>query len=134
MIVFIFCNRSHFKTFCDKLLKEIPCLYFWAASCYHRHASSGWQVKCLTRPLRSPPAVTREVEQNEIMTVDRLVEPYDQRGVPDHTDGPPIVRLYHRGEGHERDCPVDCVTCGHEVASLLHSLGVGVSGRCEHHL
>ncbi|XP_025111949.1 uncharacterized protein LOC112574844 [Pomacea canaliculata] len=57
------------------------------------------------------------------------VHPYSKRGVPDHTDGPPVRRLYHGGEGHSDDRPVDCVTCGREVARFLHSLRVGVTER-----
>ncbi|XP_025111951.1 uncharacterized protein LOC112574846 [Pomacea canaliculata] len=55
------------------------------------------------------------------------IQPYSERGVPDHTDGPPVKRLYHRGQGHSGDGPCDCVTCGREVASFLHSLRVGVT-------
>ncbi|XP_025112911.1 uncharacterized protein LOC112575344 [Pomacea canaliculata] len=50
-----------------------------------------------------------------------------ERGVADHTDGPPVTRLYHRGQGHSGDRPADCVTCGRDVASFLHSLRVGVT-------
>ncbi|XP_025100540.1 uncharacterized protein LOC112567884 [Pomacea canaliculata] len=118
---------SKFPTFCDKLLTQVPHLHLWAASCYHRNAPAGWQVECLTRPLRSPPAVVREVEQDSSFTKHRDVLPYSERGVPDHTDGPPVTRLYHRSQGHSGDSPVDCVTCGRDVASFLHSLRVGVT-------
>ncbi|XP_025111942.1 uncharacterized protein LOC112574840 [Pomacea canaliculata] len=116
-----------FKTFCDKLLTKVPRLHLWAASCFHEQAPAGWQVEYLTRPLRSPPVVVREVEQNEFITELNDVHPYSKRGVPDHTDGPPVTRLYHRGEGHSGRWPVDCVTCGREVASFLHSLRDGVT-------
>ncbi|XP_025111932.1 uncharacterized protein LOC112574830 [Pomacea canaliculata] len=116
---------QNFWTLCDKLLT--PRLHLWAACCYHEYAPAGWQVECLTRPLRSPPAVVREVEQDEKMTTHRYVHPYNKRGVPDHTDGPPVKRLYHRSQGHSGYFPVDCVTCGREVASFLHSLRVGVT-------
>ncbi|XP_025100551.1 uncharacterized protein LOC112567891 [Pomacea canaliculata] len=53
--------------------------------------------------------------------------PYSERGVPDDTDGPPVTRLYHRGQGHSGRWPGDCVTCGRDVASFLHSLRVGVT-------
>ncbi|XP_025111954.1 uncharacterized protein LOC112574848 [Pomacea canaliculata] len=55
------------------------------------------------------------------------VQPYSERGVADHTDGPPVTRLYHGGQGHSGSSPYDCVTCGREVASFLHSLRVGVT-------
>ncbi|XP_025078808.1 uncharacterized protein LOC112554944 [Pomacea canaliculata] len=120
---------NKFQTLCQLLLTQVPRLHLWAASCFHDYAPAGWQIEYLTRPLRSPPAVVREVEQDKRITRDRHVRPYRERGVPDHTDGPPVTRLYHRGQGHSGDRPVDCVTCGREVASFLHSLRVDVTGR-----
>ncbi|XP_025079918.1 uncharacterized protein LOC112555667 isoform X2 [Pomacea canaliculata] len=117
----------YFKTLCDKLLTQVPHLHLWGASCLHRDAPAGWQVEYLTRPLRSPPAVVRQVQKDKVITEFRRVQPYTERGVSDHTDGPPVRRLYHRGRGHSGDRPVDCVTCGREVASFLHSLRVGVT-------
>ncbi|XP_025113056.1 uncharacterized protein LOC112575408 [Pomacea canaliculata] len=124
---------NNFHTLCDKLVTEIHGLHLWAASCFHGDAPANWQVEYLTRPLRSPPSVVREVKQDEIITRRRHVHPYSERGVPDHTDGPPVRRLYHRGQGHSGDSPLDCVTCGRVVASFLHSLRVGVteSGRAK---
>ncbi|XP_025101143.1 uncharacterized protein LOC112568188 [Pomacea canaliculata] len=120
-------GSRYFRTVCDKLLTQVPHLHLWAASCYHGYAPSGWQVEYLTRPLRSPPVVVREVEQDWSMFKGHVL-PYRQRGVPDHTDGPPVRRLYHRGHGHSGDRPGDCVTCGRDVASFLCSLRVGVTG------
>ncbi|XP_025112558.1 uncharacterized protein LOC112575148 [Pomacea canaliculata] len=118
---------KNFQTLCDKLLTQVPRLHLWAASCYHGYTPAGWQVEYLTRPLRSPPSVVREVARDEKITKHRYVKPYSERGVPDHTDGPPVMRLYHRGQGHSGDWSDDCVTCGREVASFLHSLRVGVT-------
>ncbi|XP_025082240.1 uncharacterized protein LOC112556946 [Pomacea canaliculata] len=120
---------NNFQTLCELLLTRVPRLHLWAASCFNESAPAGWQVEYLTRPLRSPPTVVREVEQDDRITRDSYVLPYRERGVPDHTDGPPVTRLYHRGQGHSGLLPVDCVTCGREVASFLHSLRVGVTGR-----
>ncbi|XP_025078807.1 uncharacterized protein LOC112554943 [Pomacea canaliculata] len=119
---------DNFQTMCELLLTRVPRLHLWAASCYHRDTPARWQVEYLTRPLRFPPAVVREVERDVRITGQRDVLPYRERGVPDHTDGPPVTRLYHRGQGHSGDRPGDCVTCGREVASFLHSLRVGVTG------
>ncbi|XP_025111934.1 uncharacterized protein LOC112574831 [Pomacea canaliculata] len=120
-------TMKNFQTLCDKLLTQVPRLHLWAASCYHGDAPTGWQVEYLTRPLRSPPAVVREVEQDEKITRHRHVKPYSERGVADHTDGPPVTRLYHRGQGHSGRFPGDCVTCGLDVACFLLSLPVGVT-------
>ncbi|XP_025114280.1 uncharacterized protein LOC112576204 [Pomacea canaliculata] len=104
---------------------KLPGLHLWAANCYHSNIPSGWQVEYLTRPLRFPPAVVREVEQDNEITGDRTVHEYSERGVPDHTDGPPVKRLYHKGDGHSGESPNECVACGREVGSFLHSLCIG---------
>ncbi|XP_025113367.1 uncharacterized protein LOC112575607 [Pomacea canaliculata] len=116
----------YFRTVCDMLQTQVPHLHLWAASCFHGTAPARWQVEYLTRPLRSPPTVVREVAQNFIISRVPNVLPYSERGVADHTDGPPVTRLYH-GEGHSGVSPVDCVTFGRDVASFLHSLRVGVT-------
>ncbi|XP_025111940.1 uncharacterized protein LOC112574838 [Pomacea canaliculata] len=121
-----FMNNS-FKPFCYQLLTRVPGLHLWAASCFHGYEPAGWQVEHLTRPLRSPPVVVRKVKQDKMFTSNIPVLPYSEGGVSDHTDGPPVKRLYHRGQGHLGLWPGDCVTCGREVASFLHSLHVGVT-------
>ncbi|XP_025078806.1 uncharacterized protein LOC112554942 [Pomacea canaliculata] len=120
---------NNLQTLCQLLLTQVPRLHVWAASCFNAYTPAGWQVEYLTRPLRSPPAIVREVEQDARITGHHVVLPYSARGVADHTDGPPVTRLYHRGQGHSGSFPVYCVTCGREVASFLHSLRVGVTGR-----
>ncbi|XP_025100549.1 uncharacterized protein LOC112567889 [Pomacea canaliculata] len=118
---------SNFPTVCDKLLTQVPDLHLWAASCYDGYAPASWQVEYLTRPLRSPPAVVREVKKDIDLTLRYRVKPYSKRGVPDHTYGPPVRRLYHQLHGHSGYSPVHCVTCGRDVASFLLSLRVGVT-------
>ncbi|XP_025111720.1 uncharacterized protein LOC112574706 [Pomacea canaliculata] len=105
---------------------EVPRLHLWAASCYTNNCPPGWQVEYLTRPLRSPPAIVREIKKDTVITKGLSIKKYSERGVPDHTDGPPVTRVRH-GEGHSGDLPGNCVTCGREVASFLHSLRVGVT-------
>ncbi|XP_025112047.1 uncharacterized protein LOC112574898 [Pomacea canaliculata] len=114
--------RSGFNDFCKELLIRVPCLHLWMASCYHGDAPTGWDVEYLTRPLRSPPAVIREVVKAKNIAKDGNVCEYSQRDVPDHTDGPPVTRLYHRGQDHTTGWLGDCVTCGREIANFLHSL------------
>ncbi|XP_025090339.1 uncharacterized protein LOC112561811 isoform X2 [Pomacea canaliculata] len=120
------CDRPNFQIFCCQLLARVPGVHLWAASCYHVQVPAHWRVESLTRPLRSPPAVVREVEQDEFITKHRIVQTYSQRGVPDRTDGPPIRRLSHRGEGHSERPIHTCVECGAEVATFLFKLRAGV--------
>ncbi|XP_025099960.1 uncharacterized protein LOC112567481 [Pomacea canaliculata] len=119
-------GSSYFCSVCDKLLTQVPHLHLWAASCYHGNATVGWQVEYLTRPLRSPPAVVREVEQDRSFTNDRDVLPYSERGVPDHTDGPPVRRLYHQRHGHSGDSPENVTT----TATTLTSTNGGTRSPC----
>ncbi|XP_025113046.1 uncharacterized protein LOC112575403 [Pomacea canaliculata] len=116
-----------FQGFCGELLEIVPHLHLWAASCYHKVAPAGWQEEYLTRPLRSPPVVVREVEQDIVMALDRDVQAYSERGVPDHTDGPPVKHIIHHGHGRSPYWPVNCVNCGREVARFLLSLQMGAS-------
>ncbi|XP_025111929.1 uncharacterized protein LOC112574826 [Pomacea canaliculata] len=119
--------KNHLNPFCVKLLSRVPRLHLWVASCFYGYQPAGWQVEHLTRPLRSPPVVVREVEQDVMFTSVIPVRPYSERSMSDHTDGPPVRRLYHRGQGHSGHWSGDCVTCGSEVASFLHSLRLGVT-------
>lgn len=119
-----------FQTFCEKLLARVPGLHLWAASCYTDNAPDGWQLEYFTRPLRFPSVVAREVAMANEITRFRVVKTYNQQGVPDHRDGPPVKILYHRRQGHFHGSIIDCIECGREVASFLHSLRIGVQGRC----
>ncbi|XP_025111740.1 uncharacterized protein LOC112574727 [Pomacea canaliculata] len=121
------CRVNYFETFCNKLLTQVPRLHLWAASCFHEDAPAFWQVEYLSRPLHCLSSVVKEVDQDKKITKHRDVQPYSERGVADHTDGPPVRRLYHRGQGHSGYFPGDCVTCGYQVACLLHSLRVGAT-------
>ncbi|XP_025114340.1 uncharacterized protein LOC112576250 [Pomacea canaliculata] len=114
--------RSNFQTFCNKLLTQIPGVHLWAASCYHGLAPKDWHEEYLTRPLRSPPVVVREVQKARDIVKEGTVHGYSDRGVPDHTDGPSVQWLYHGGEGHLPVWLGDCNMCGRQVANFLHSL------------
>lgn len=106
------CHSSdyYFKEFCEKLLARVSNLHLWAATCYHGNAPTGWQTESLTRPLRSPPVIVREIEQDWAMTRSKEVQAYSERGVPDHTDGPPVTQLTHRGQDHSGHVIGECIT------------------------
>ncbi|XP_025113144.1 uncharacterized protein LOC112575471 [Pomacea canaliculata] len=118
-------GSQNFQTFCNELLSQVPGLHLWAASCFHGDAPTNWQVEYLTRPLRSPPAVVREVALDPEINHHKRVKPYSERGVPHHTDGPPVRRLYHGGQSHSGDWPGECKMCGDEVSRFLKSLRDG---------
>lgn len=101
-------------------------LHLWAANCYSLFPPRDWQVVELTRPLRSPPAVVREVERDTEIARHHDVLPYSRShfpAFPAFTDGPLVKRLYHKD--HSKKHISDCVTCGQNIASfLLKSLRV----------
>lgn len=123
--------QSHiFPEFCDELvhsnIEQGHILHLWAASCQHNIApvelqdsnSGNWEIKYFTKPLRSPPSVIREVEKaTEIRR--RKVLRYTERGVPDHTDGPPVEWMNHLCREHESEEIKDCFVCGRNVANFL---------------
>lgn len=122
-------DKDYFEQFCDKLRSKVPRLHLWAASCFHGSeliSDEGWTEFSLTRSLRCPPVVVREVMKTREITTDETVKKYDDRGFPNHTDGPEIKHVYHKGHsGAVRDC----LSCGQEVASILASLKRGDIGR-----
>ena len=109
-----------------ELTGRVTHLYLWCAGVGHTDIPPALQVEILTTPLRSAPAVLREV-QLELDAWSRYgqVPDYSDSGLPAPGDGPSVVRLYHHGDGHTNDHPADCVQCGHDVAVLLSRLGVG---------
>ncbi|XP_025112305.1 uncharacterized protein LOC112575029 isoform X2 [Pomacea canaliculata] len=109
-----------------ELLKQVHRLHIWSANRYSGGCRSDCSVEYLSRPLRSPPVVVREIEKD--LAFRRLDPLYSDRDVPDHTDGPPVRRLHHlyNAGGHTDFSPVSCAKCGHEVATFLFSLRIGV--------
>ncbi|XP_025100570.1 uncharacterized protein LOC112567904 isoform X2 [Pomacea canaliculata] len=124
--------QSHiFPEFCDELVQsnkeQCHILHLWAASCQHNIAPvelqdsnlGNWEIKYFTKPLRSPPSVIREVERaTEIRR--RKVLRYTERGVPDHTDGPPVKWMNRICMDHDSEEIKDCLVCGRNVASFLY--------------
>ena len=109
-----------------KLTGRVTHIYLWCAGVGHTAIPPELQEEVLTTPLRSAPAVMRVV-QLELDVWSRLgqVHDYSDSGLPAPGDGPSVVPLYHHGDGHRSDHPVNCVQCGHDVAALLRRLGVG---------
>ena len=80
-------------------------------------------------PLRSAPVVMREVRPALGVWSDwGLAHDYSDSGLPAPGDGPSMVRLRHCGPCHTCRHPVDCASCGRDVADLLRCLGVGTAG------
>ncbi|XP_070179189.1 uncharacterized protein [Littorina saxatilis] len=94
-------------------------------------------VRYLTQPLRSPPAVVREVEQAYDMKRG-TVPAYTRPPVSAPCDGPPVLTVGHYGDdysdrqGHEGDLTWRCARCGELVADMLRDLRVGCQDNAPH--
>ncbi|XP_070184221.1 uncharacterized protein [Littorina saxatilis] len=95
-------------------------------------------VRKLTQPLRSPPAVVREVEQANDMKRG-TVPAYTRPPVSAPCDGPPVLTVRHYGldyrgdrQGHEGNYPSQCARCGELVADMLRDLRVGCDDNAPH--
>ncbi|XP_025083117.1 uncharacterized protein LOC112557460 isoform X2 [Pomacea canaliculata] len=100
------------QIFWDKLLTQVPHLYFWAASNYLEIAPSRWQVQYLTIPIR-------------------FSETYSLRGEYESPRGPPVQRFplpRHKGSHRSTRRINRCVTCGEHVAKILMDVLADVPG------
>eukprot|EP00916_Digyalum_oweni_P001347 GHVL01002625.1.p1 GENE.GHVL01002625.1~~GHVL01002625.1.p1 ORF type:complete len:241 (+),score=27.48 GHVL01002625.1:541-1263(+) len=95
-------------------------------------------VRKLTQPLRSPPAVVREVEQARDMKGGK-VPAYTAPPVAPPSDGPPVVTVDHLyslegrdTRGHEGRSPWRCERCGQLMAVFLTTLRVGCHDHAPH--
>ena len=110
----------------SKLTARVTHLFLWCAGVAHTAIPPELQKEILTTPLRCAPAVMRVVQPAlGLWSRYGQVHGYSDSGLPAPGDGPSVVELYHRGDGHANVHPVDCVQCGHDVAAVLRRLGVG---------
>ena len=112
-----------------KLTGQVTHLYLWCAGVYHRDIPQELQEEVLTTPLRSAPVIVREV-QPDLVVQSGAIHDYSDSGLPAPGDGPSVIQLHHRGDGHRGRYPVDCDRCGRNVAATLRRIGVGVGGEC----
>ena len=112
-----------------KLTGRVTHLYLWCAGVYHRDIPQELQEEVLTTPLRSAPVIVREV-QSELDAWSDVIRDYSVSGLPAPGDGPSVIELHHRGDGHRGQDPVDCDRCGRDVAATLRRIGVGGGGEC----
>ena len=111
------------------LTGRVTHLYLWCAGVYHTDIPRQLQEEVLTTPLRSAPVIVREVQPALVGRSD-YIRRYSDSGLPAPGDGPSVIELHHRGDGHSDGHPVDCDQCGRDVAATLRSIGVGGAGEC----
>ncbi|XP_070199063.1 uncharacterized protein [Littorina saxatilis] len=107
-----------------RLAQRVPHLYLWCAGIDNIEVPPALQTQVFTVPLRSAPAVLREI-QPVIHRFD--VHDYSDSGVPAPGDGLSVIRLSHHGNAHTGRWPLDCAQCGQDIAAELSRLGVGRS-------
>ena len=123
----VFCSRG-FVDLCTELLRLVPNAQIWAASMFHEKCSPSMSSVTLTEPLRTPPKITREVQQSGYM-LQGVVKRYTEVRAPPPCDGPDLSIVCHDAEvGHNADLTYDCVQCGREVAAILEAYQVGRPG------
>ncbi|XP_070199033.1 uncharacterized protein [Littorina saxatilis] len=107
-----------------RLAQQVPHLYLWCAGIVNTEIPPALQTQVFTVPLRSAPAVLREIQPG---MQDYPVHDYSDSGVPAPGDGLSVIRLSHHGNAHTGRWPVDCAQCGQDIAVELRRLGVGRS-------
>lgn len=115
------CVRSHhLKSFCERLLAQVPSLHLWATRVYFGNIPQGWLTGPLNVPLRFPPVVMREVAKAKNR---QLIQKFDPGKVRSFTDGPSVEIMCHQGQDHSYRFE-DCVPCGWNLGLYLRKLGV----------
>ena len=110
------------------LTGRVQNLNIWMAGVHDDTIPPQLQTEAFTTPLRSAPAILREMGP-EIERWSGHVLPYSDSGLPAPGDGPSVVRLLHEGNAHiQGGRPLDCAQCGREVAAELRRLDVGTEG------
>ncbi|KAK7098151.1 hypothetical protein V1264_002509 [Littorina saxatilis] len=108
-----------------RLAQQVPHLYLWCAGVYNTEIPPALQTQVFTVPLRSAPAVLREIQP--VIHRFNAVHDYSDSGVPAPGDGLSVIRLSHHGNAHTGRWPLDCAQCGQDIAAELRRLGVGRS-------
>ncbi|KAK7105156.1 uncharacterized protein [Littorina saxatilis] len=102
----------------------------WASSSRSTTVPTPFSDVTLTQPLRCPPVVVKEIEKSVTheMFQKHCYTPLDTAflsGTPFPSDGPPVKRIKHVGDGHSGEV-WSCRACGLEVARFLtHDLQLG---------
>ena len=121
--------RKQFGQFIQKLRAEVPAFSLWAAGVRLLQSLPQWlTVQTLSTPMRCPPAVMREVMQDQVLNGTNI-PCYTSPACAAPTDGLAVRWLKHRGQASHshggQDNPADCAECGRRVAALLDDLEVG---------
>ncbi|KAK7092750.1 uncharacterized protein [Littorina saxatilis] len=119
-------HRFRFSEFLTKLHSRVQSMHVWAGGMYRPDPLPPWiQLETIALPLRTPPAVLREVDQGSSIGGGNIPS-YAQLTIPAPTDGPAVIKLKHDGQAdHLGDSPCQCERCGENIAVALQQLEVG---------
>ena len=124
---FFFRDGDFFRRFCKDLHQQVADLHLWSASITNDDIPPELREVRLTEPLRTPPSVTREVQQAVGRYSD--IPDYTNPAAPLPCDGPGVRVVDHGALGHPGGTD-DCEQCGQLVGDMLRQLiGTGDVGR-----
>ncbi|KAK7105249.1 uncharacterized protein [Littorina saxatilis] len=122
-------EQKCFTRLCSELQKRCRGLHIWAASLYHGLKPKRLTEVILTEPLRTPPAVTRHVQQQPLMGDGKEIRGYTRSASCQPSEGPAPKIVRHTGRGDHIDGrPRDCEQCGREIGKTIRELDVGGKG------
>lgn len=123
--IFCFRNYTSFICFCEKLLKKVPTLHLWFASCFIENSPTGWQAKVFLEPVSCPTAILKEKQLSETVELCNIIKWTLDSNTRTPTEGPSVKSVYHGGEEHSGGDPQDCKACSTEVIRYLQPLFTG---------
>lgn len=123
--MFLCRGNTLFIYFCEKLLKKVPTLHLWYASCFTENSTTNWQVKVLIRPISCPPVILKEKQLSGVTEFYKIPNWALDSNTRTPTEGPPIKYVYHGGEEHSEGDPQGCQSCLEELIRYLQPLFMG---------
>ena len=123
--LFTSCCFSKFEDFYKELNRQVPNVSMWSARVLHDQITPCVTGRFrFTKPLRCPAVVVSEIQRTlkkwtGLFPIDVYSEDLVQP-----CEGPTARTLRHQGGQHTRTQPLDCQTCGRDLASVLKELHV----------
>ncbi|XP_070175409.1 uncharacterized protein [Littorina saxatilis] len=124
------------QEFLTKLKDQIPGLHLWGAD-WVTTVPDGYTRHILNEPIRYHKGLVYDVNFSVLELCQVGVWPethrYSRYTISPELcklpEGPKVVHVNHKGKGQQDKWPVDSEECGHRVAELLRSIGVGGDGK-----
>ncbi|XP_025112054.1 uncharacterized protein LOC112574906 [Pomacea canaliculata] len=118
-------NDTLFLYFCKKLVKKVPTVHLWFASCFIENIPTGWQAKLFLDPISCPSVILKEKDVLDAVELCKITKWTVDSNTRTPTQGPSVKYVYHIGEEHSEGDPQDCKACSEEVIRYLQPLFTG---------